>query len=193
MLVNDDDEKIIAEYLNSRDEELFRILLDRYTKPVYNFIRSMVGKTGEAEDITQEVFVKVWKNLKKYKIGQNFKTWLFAIAKNSTIDFLRKRKVLNFADLNSQAHDRIDGDDNFDFAENIPDEAILPDEALQKLQNSDLLNKLLDQLRVEYKTVLVLHYMEEMTFDEISKMLKKPLNTVKSYHRRAILELRKMI
>ena len=89
------DEQLIAEYLSSEKEEVFRALLNKYTKPVYNFIRQMVRNPTEAEDITQEVFIKVWKNLKKYKLGQNFKTWLFIIAKNSTIDFLRKKKVLN--------------------------------------------------------------------------------------------------
>ena len=181
-----DDEQLIVEYLSFKNKEIFRTLLNRYTKPVYNFVRHMISNTDEAEDITQEVFIKVWKNLKKYKLGQNFKTWLFTIAKNSTIDFLRKKKALNFSDLENK-------DDDFSFSETIPDENLLPDEALQKLQNSEFLNKLLDQLSFEYKTILLLHYQEEMTFDEIGKILKKPLNTVKSYHRRAILELRKKI
>ena len=180
------DEQLIAEYLSLKDEEIFRVLLNKYTKSIYNFVRHMAGSANEAEDITQEVFIKVWKNLKKYKLGQNFKTWLFTIAKNSAIDFLRKKKALNFSDLENT-------DDDFSFSETIQDENLLPDEALQKLQNSEFLNKLLEQISFEYKTILLLHYQEEMTFDEIGKILKKPLNTVKSYHRRAILELRKKI
>ena len=180
------DEQLIAEYISSEKGEVFRVLLNKYTKSVYNFIRHMVSNTNEAEDITQEVFIKVWKNIKKYKIGQNFKTWLFAIARNSTIDFLRKKKALNFSDLENP-------DDDSSFSETIPSGDLLPDEAFQKLQNSEFLNKLLDQLPIQYKTILLLHYQEEMTFDEIGKILKKPLNTVKSYHRRAILELRKKI
>jgi len=180
------DEQLIAGYLSSEKEEVFRVLSNKYIKPVHNFIRQMVRNPNEAEDITQEVFIKVWKNLKKFKIGRNFKTWLFTIAKNSAIDFLRKRKVLNFSDLEK-------ADDDYSFSETIPSEDLLPDEALQKLQDSEFLNKLLDQLSVQYKTVLLLHYQEEMTFDQIGKVLNKPLNTVKSYHRRAIWELRKMI
>ena len=154
----------------------------------------MVKNADEAEDITQEVFIKVWKNLKKYKIEKNFKIWLFTIAKNSAVDFLRKRKALNFSDLYNVASERQDEKETgFDFSETIPDDAILPDEALQKLQNSEFLNKLLDQLSLEYKTILLLHYQEEMTFAEIGEILKKPFNTVKSYHRRAIFELRKKI
>jgi len=185
-LAGQNDEELIVEYISSKNEEIFHLLLKKHTKVVYNFIRSMVGNSDDAEDITQEVFIKVWKNIRKYKLGQNFKTWLFSIAKNSTIDFLRKRKALNFSDMENT-------DDDFDFSETIPDRNLLPDEALQKLQNSEFLNKLLEQISTEYKTILLLHYQEEMTFDEIGKILKKPLNTVKSYHRRAILELRKKI
>ena len=188
------DEQLITDYIHLENEEIFQTLLNRHIKQVYNFIRHMVHSENEAEDITQEVFIKVWKNIKKYKLGQNFKTWLFSIAKNSTIDFLRKRKVLNFSDLDPVARERRGGGENsIDFSETIPDESLLPDEALEKLQNVDFLNKLLETLSFEYKTILLLHYQEEMTFEEIGKILKKPLNTVKSYHRRAILELRKKI
>jgi RNA polymerase sigma-70 factor (ECF subfamily) len=184
-LTNKNDEQLISEYLTSEKEEVFRLLLLKYTNQVYSFVRSMIGNT-DAEDITQEVFIKVWRNLKKYKMGQNFKTWLFSIAKNSTIDFLRKKKALNFSDLENPG-------DDYSFSETIESEDLLPDEAFQKLQNSEFLKKLLEQISTEYKTILLLHYQEEMTFDEIGKILKKPLNTVKSSHRRAILELRKKI
>jgi RNA polymerase sigma-70 factor (ECF subfamily) len=79
------------------------------------------------------------------------------------------------------------------FSENIPDENLLPDEALQKLQDSELLNKILDQIPIHYKTIMILHYQEDMTFDEIGKVLGKSLNTVKSQHRRAIILIRKIL
>jgi RNA polymerase sigma-70 factor (ECF subfamily) len=79
------------------------------------------------------------------------------------------------------------------FAENIPAEELLPDEALAKLEDSAFLNAILEKLPSQYQEVLILHYQEEMTFDEIGKVLNKPLNTVKSQHRRAIIELRKLI
>jgi RNA polymerase sigma factor (sigma-70 family) len=77
------------------------------------------------------------------------------------------------------------------FAENIPSEDLLPDLALQKLEDTKFLNKTLEKLRKDYQEVLVLHYQEEMTFEEIGKVLGKSLNTVKSQHRRAIIELKK--
>ena len=76
---------------------------------------------------------------------------------------------------------------------NIPDENLLPDEVLQKLEDAELLNKTLEKLRPDYREVLVLYYQEEMTFEEIGGILSKPTNTVKSQHRRAIIELRELL
>jgi RNA polymerase sigma-70 factor (ECF subfamily) len=151
---------------------------------------------NNAQDIVQETFIKVWKNLPKFDEKKaSFKTWIFIIAKNTATDFLRKsgspsggKKFINFSDLEKETNEEKD----VSFSENIPDENLLPDEILQKLQEADLLNEVLDKLPTYYKTILILHYQEDMTFDEIGKVLEKPLNTIKSQHRRAILLLRKM-
>lgn len=178
------DEEIIELYQGG-SEEIFKDLIEKYTPLIFNFTAHIIGKK-EAPDIVQEVFIKVWKNLKKFDPKKaSFKTWIFTIAKNSAIDFLKKRKNISFSDLENE--------ENPNFSENIPDEELLPDQALQKLQDSDLLNKLLDELPVHYRTILTLHYKEGMTFEEVGKILNKPQNTVKSYHHRAILELRKRL
>lgn len=179
------DEEIINLYREG-SKEVFKGLIDKYTSPLYNFTARLVGP-GNATDLVQETFIKAWKNISHFDSKKaSFKTWLFVIAKNNTTDFLRKKKIINFSALRYNEEDT-------SFAETIPDENLLPDEALQKLQDALLLNKLLDKLPFEYKTVLVLHYQEEMTFAEIGKILAKPLNTVKSYHQRAILKLREML
>ena len=179
------DEEIIALY-KSGNEEVFKDLIEKYSSPIYNFTAHIIGKDN-ATDIVQETFIKVWKNINRFNSSKSsFKTWIFTIAKNTITDFLRKKKHLNFSDIEND-------NDDFSFSESIEDEKILPDEAIQKMQDSEFLNKLLDKLSLQYKTILILHYQEEMTFDEIGKILNKPLNTVKSYHRRAILELRNMI
>ena len=180
----DSDEELVSLYKKG-DSEIFKLLIDRYTQPLFNFI-SHLDKTNAA-DILQEVFIKVWKNIKKFDENKSsFKTWIFTIAKNTSFDFLRKKKIVSFSDLEVE-------EDFEDFSETIKDENLLPNEMLEKMQDIDYLNNILEKLPVQYKTVLVFHYQEEMTFDEISKILNKPLNTVKSYHRRAILELRKML
>ncbi len=195
--IDKSDEEIIALYQNG-EEGAFKGLIDRYTSPLYNFVARLTTKDS-ASDIVQETFIKVWKNLHKFDSSKaSFKTWIFTIAKNTATDFLRKRKSLLFSDLparnalHGNAGGEKDEDNNF-FEENIPDENLLPDEILQKLQDSLLLNKTLEKLPTNYKTVLILHYQEEMTFDDIGKILEKPLNTVKSDHRRALIKLREIL
>lgn len=181
------DEEIILLYKKG-DEEAFKSLINRYISPLYNFTARMTNR-NDASDVVQEIFIKVWKNIEHFNpLKASFKTWIFTIARNTTTDFLRKKKSLLFSDMGK------DGDEDINsFAENIPDDELLPDEALQKLQDGRFLNKILEKLRPGYREVLVLHYQEEMTFEEIGKILDKSLNTVKSSHRRAIIELRKIL
>ena len=185
MISNESDEEIILSYKNGNREALKNII-DRYTSNIYNFTAKTTNK-NDATDITQEVFIKVWKNIKKFdETKASFKTWIFTIAKNSTTDFLRKKKSIVFSDIQKNK-------DEVTFEENIMSEEILPDEALQKLEDAENLNRTLEKLRPEYREVLILHYQEEMTFEEIGKILNKPLNTAKSTHRRAVLELKKLL
>jgi RNA polymerase sigma-70 factor (ECF subfamily) len=184
---SESDEEIILLYKNG-DEEAFKELINRYTAPLYNFTARLSNK-NDASDIVQETFIKVWKNIKRFDSKKaSFKTWIFTVAKNTTTDFLRKKKSLLFTDMEKDNDEDINS-----FAENIPDESLLPDLVLQKLEDKQLLNKTLEKLRLGYREVLILHYQEDMTFEEIGEILNKPLNTVKSQHRRALIELRKLI
>jgi RNA polymerase sigma-70 factor (ECF subfamily) len=184
MHTSETDENLITHYKKG-NKEVFKFLIDRYTSPIYNFSAQIVGKDNAA-DIVQEVFIKIWKKIDKFDQSKSsFKTWIFTIAKNTSIDFLRKKRSFTFSSLENI-------EEKSTFEERIMDEEILPDEVIQKIQDKEFLNKILEVLSVEYRTVLTLHYQEEMTFEEIAEILNKPLNTVKSYHFRAIKKLRKM-
>lgn len=177
------DENLVKEYLEGEENSL-KVLIDRYTPHIYNF-SVRFAPLDNTNDIVQEVFIKVWKNIKSFNIKKaSFKTWIFTIARNTITDYLRKRKMVVFSSLDKEEEN---------FADNIEDDVILPDEALIKLEDKEFLNNLLDKIPVHYKEVLILYYQEEMTFNEIGNLLKKPLNTVKSYHRRALLLLRGMV
>ncbi len=185
--ITETDEEMILAYRNG-DGEAFKRLVHRYVTPLYNFTARFAGK-NDAPDIVQESFVKVWKNMGRFDPNKaHFKTWIFTIAKNTTTDFLRKKKAILFSDVHKE-----DDEDINSFAANIPDEEFLPDTVLQKLEESRSLNATLLKLRPEYREILTLHYQEEMTFEEIGMVLGKSLNTVKSQHRRAIIELRTLI
>lgn len=171
----EEDHILIQQFLNG-DQNSLKVLIDKYTSSIYNFSSRLAG-VSSAPDITQEVFIKVWKNLKNYNSDKSqFKTWLFTIARNTATDFLRKKKPISFSNLNEEEL----------IPENIEDDSILQDEVFQNLEDKEMLIRMLDELREDYKTILTLHYQEDMTFKEIGEVLGKPLNTVKSYHQRAL-------
>lgn len=181
--MNDKDEELISKYIEG-DDDSFRILINRYTSSIYNFVYRFVGGNN-APDITQDVFIKVWRNIRNFDVEKSsFKTWLFSIARNTTIDYLRKKKAINFSDLNSE---------DFIFEENIIDENPLSDEEISKLEEKKIINEYLDKLSEIEKTVILLHYEEDMTFREIGQMLNKSLNTVKSYHYRGLLKMKEFL
>ncbi|MFA6338995.1 MAG: RNA polymerase sigma factor [Candidatus Paceibacterota bacterium] len=181
----ENDEQLIIDYLNG-DNEAFSELVKDYLKPIYNFIFRLTKNTQESEDITQETFLKVWKNIKKYRKGENFKTWIFTIARNTTIDWLRKKKNLTFSDFENK-----DGSNTFE--ENITDPEPLSDELIAIIEDKKLIEDLLKQLSPLYQEILFLHYNEQLTFSDMGKILNKSTDTVKSQHRRALIMLRKII
>lgn len=86
------DQQLIAAYLKG-DEKSLEILIKRYLNPIYGFAYRYVKDQQNAEDITQETFLKVWKNIKKYDKNKSFKAWIYTIAKNTVLDFIKKEKA----------------------------------------------------------------------------------------------------
>ncbi|MFA5129029.1 MAG: sigma-70 family RNA polymerase sigma factor [Patescibacteria group bacterium] len=179
---NNSDEKLIRQYLKG-DKESLEILVKKYLKPVYSFVRYLVGDDISAEDITQEVFVRAWKNLKKFDIKKNFKTWIFSIAKNAAVDYLRKKKAVPFS-----AFDNDDGGNMI--AETLTDPAPLPSETTEQADTAHLLRAAMKNLSENHQTVLYLKYYSCLTFKKISELTGVPLHTAKSRHRRALAALR---
>lgn len=180
------DEQLIKDYLNGEKEAL-EILIGRYLRPIFYFICSFTHSVPEAEDLTQEVFLKVWKNLKRFKKGKSFKPWLFAIAKNTAFDFFRKKKMLTFSELN------FGGEEDELMEENIVDEVSLPSELYERQEIVSQFNEAVQKLSIKYRLVLWLKYREDLTLAEISEILKEPLETVKSRHYRGLLAVRKLL
>lgn len=178
-------EKMISASAEGSDEA-FSELVGFYLKPVFNFVYRMSGNAKDAEDITQEVFIKLWKNLRKYEPGNNFKAWLFSIARNTAIDRLRKRKNINFSEFE-------DGEGENQLFNSVPDAGPWPDELVARAENSKIIDEIVGRLPVIYKEVIVLRYKNQFTFEEIGRITKRPLNTVKSQHQRGLNSLRKLI
>jgi RNA polymerase sigma-70 factor (ECF subfamily) len=182
---NYSDEQLIAHYLKG-DEKALKFLISRYLKPIYRFVYRNVGNTSDAEDITQEVFVKVWRHLGKFDRNKSFKTWIFKIAQNTSIDFLRKKKVTLFSEFD-------DAEGKNAIAETLIDPAPLPEEIFDRNNLNRELTSAIEKLPLKYRIVLFLHYNDHFTFQEIADVTGEPLDTIKSRHRRAIIELRKIL
>ena len=167
--MNRTDEQLVADYLGG-DEKSLETLFRRWLKPIYSFSYRYTNANKDAEDIAQDVFVKTWKNLKKFDRNRKFKTWIFQIAKNTCIDWQRKKKSFPLYS-----------------AENIKDPAPSPAPV------SESLDKILERLSPKYRMVLFLRYNDHFTFREIAESLGEPLNTIKSRHRRALIILKKLL
>jgi len=185
-MVSVTDEQLIVEYLEGAQES-FDLLLERYLKAIYNFIFRMIGDPKEAEDLSQETFLKVWTNLKKFKRNKRFKVWIYQIARHTTIDFIRKKKTIPFSDL-SYSNDE---DNEKNFEDSLKDDGFSPLENMEKLELENTVQSVLNELPPYYKDVIIFHYLEQLTFDEISQITGESLNTLKSRHRRALVVLKK--
>jgi len=178
------DQQLIENYFKG-DEKSLEILIERYLKPVYGFAYRYVNNAQEAEDITQEVFVRAWRNLKKFDKERSFKTWLFSIAKNASIDFFKKKRSVPFAELENEEGESI--------LEKIIDPSPLPIAILEQKGIAETLAKALQELSLKYRMVLFLRYNDHFTFQEIAESLGEPLNTVKSRYRRGLIMLKKLL
>lgn len=177
------DKQLVAKY-RSGDEAALEALIRRYLPVIFNFSRRYAGNSDNASDITQDVFIKVWKNIKKFNTSKKFKTWIFTLAKNTAIDWLRKKKALPFSMLEKEGNNSLD---------NLTDTApSVIDQISQKLSNRQLALAV-ERLPFKYNSVINLRNKRELTFKEISQVLKEPLNTVKSRYRRALLLLKKKL
>jgi len=179
LMLNDQDQQLIKDYFKGDDESL-EFLIKRYLKPIHGFIYRIVGDLAEAEELTQEVFVRVWRHLKKFDQDRSFKTWLYAIAKNAAFDFLRKKKAVPFSAFEDEAGDN-------------PLLDQLADEIVARQDLSALLSSAMKKLSPKSRALLSLYYLEHFTLQEIADSLDESINTIKSRHRRALIALRKIL
>ena len=162
------------------DEQAYAELMERYRKSVYHTMLKMVRNVDDAEDLTIEAFAKAFRNLAKFKKEYTFSTWLFRIATNNCIDFIRKKKLDTLS-----IHSSINNDEDDPIHIDIRDSARNPQEEAIRTQKIELVRKFVTLLPPKYQRLVKLRYFEELSYDEIATEIEAPLGTVKAQLHRA--------
>jgi RNA polymerase sigma factor (sigma-70 family) len=160
------------------DEKAYAELSNKYQKPLYFHIRKMIRETDYVEDLVQDIFMKAFKNLKNYKNDYAFSTWLYRIATNHTIDYLRKKKLHTFS-INT------DSSDEDQAPIQLEDEDSHTDEPMIRRQRKNKVHEAIDQLPEKYRLIILKRHIEEKSYQEISEEMDIPLGTVKAHIFRA--------
>jgi RNA polymerase sigma factor (sigma-70 family) len=168
------DYELVKQAVEQGNQLAFTELMGLYRDTIYFMLVKMTGNVDDAEDLTLEAFGKAFKNLSQYTPDYAFSTWLFKIASNNCIDFMRKKKknVLandNYEDVTESYH-----------VKSMASGSLDPEENLIKSQKIELMRKVVDKLKPRYKKLIQLRYFEEYSYEEICEELDLPLGTVKA-------------
>ncbi|MFB6342829.1 RNA polymerase sigma factor [Saccharicrinis sp. FJH2] len=178
------DQELVKKALGG-NSAAFSSLMDFYYDAIYFTLLKMVNNYSDAEDLTAEVFGKVFKSLDQYSNDYAFSTWLFSIATNHTIDFMRKSKKLI---LSIEDND----DSGMEPTSVIQDDQPGPEENMIRQQEYKKLEKLIEKLKPFWQELIRLRYYNELSYEEIAEKLNLPMGTVKSQLYRAKDSLAKL-
>jgi len=169
------DYKLVQKAMNDGDQKAYAELMSRYKDSIYYMLLKMVNNRDDAEDLTIEAFGKAFKNIKQYTPDYAFSTWLFKIATNNCIDFIRKkRKMLMAIDRG------IENEDGQEITLEVRSDGPGPDDFLMKKQRKDTMKEVVDKLKPRYRKLVELRYYQELSYEEIAVELNLPLGTVKA-------------
>ncbi len=157
------------------DQSAYTELLKRYKDAIFFMLLKMVNNKNDAEDLTIEAFGKAFKNIQQYTPKYAFSTWLFKIATNNCIDFLRRKKEEHVSIDNQSPTDK--KQDTFIALQSKEPN---PEAELIKDQKKELIKKVVDRLKPRYRLLIELRYFKEFSYDEISDELDLPIGTVKA-------------
>jgi RNA polymerase sigma-70 factor (ECF subfamily) len=172
-LVKEDDQILIKKAL-AGDESAYRFLLNRHKEAIYRLIVKIVRNQEEAQDLVQETFMKAFGSLSSYKCQYRFTTWLYKIAANSCIDFLRKRKLVSVS--LDQPLETKDGEVTVELA----DWTYNPEADLTSRQKSLSIDAAIDSLPKKYREVITFRHKQDKSYEEIAQILGVPVGTVKA-------------
>jgi len=169
------DYKLVQLAINTGDQKAYAELMNNYRDSLYFMLLKMTNNPIDADDLTIEAFGKAFKNLHQYTPDYAFSTWLFKIASNNCIYFIRKKKkhVLSIDKT-------FEGEYGSDLSSNIPSQTLDPEESYIKKQKINLMRDVVEKLKPHYRKLIELRYFKEYSYEEIARELDLPLGTVKA-------------
>ena len=181
----------VASLATQGREAAFRELLSRYERPVFSLVYRMVRDRATAEDLAQEAFIRAFNAIDSYNPAYRFSNWIFKIANNHTIDHLRRRK-LNTVSIEGSPHaTSAQEEERTSVVVESPHEN--PAAYVEHRELGSQIERAIGRLRPEYRTVILLRYVEGYAYDEIAEVMEIPLGTVKTYLHRARGELKELL
>ncbi|MBI4811501.1 MAG: sigma-70 family RNA polymerase sigma factor [Ignavibacteriales bacterium] len=161
------------------NQPAYERLMKKYHDQIANLIYRIIHRREQVEDLTQEVFIKAFASLKSFNEEYAFSTWLYKIATNSSIDYIRKKKLSTFS------IDKPIAMEESDSTYELPDSRYEPDKYIIQKQRAIAIQEAINKLPEKYKRVIILRHNEERDYNEIAKILKLPIGTVKAHIFRA--------
>ncbi len=166
---------VIIERAVKGDQGAYAELLDLYRESIYYLVLKMVNSSEFAEDLTIEVFGKAFSNLKQYQPNYAFSTWLYRIATNNCIDFIRKQRIST-----TSIDSAFDDGEGEKMHIQIKDSGLNPEEKAIKKQKVKYLRQVVKKLKPHYSKLIELRYFKELSYEEIADEMEMPLGTVKA-------------
>ena len=169
------DYKLVSQAVNNGDQKAYAELMSRYKDSIYFMLLKMVNNRDDADDLTIEAFGKAFKNLHQYTPDYAFSTWLFKIATNNCIDFIRRKRKMTFS-----IDKGFENDEGQETTLELKSGTLDPEEFMIKKQKAVLMRDIVEKLKPRYKRLVELRYFQERSYEEIANELQLPLGTVKA-------------
>ncbi len=181
------DERQVIQRVLDGDQEAFAGLVTAYEKQVYNLCLRMCGNQEDARDLSQEAFVKAWRGLQFYQFEAAFSTWLYRLTSNVCIDFLRRKKRA------PQTVPPLQNENGEDVEPEVADSLPSPEEQLLHRERQSQIAWAMGQLEPEFRQVLTLRVIQELSYEQIAEITDLKVGTVKSRIARARWKLKKIL
>lgn len=170
------DYKLVRLAIDKGDQKAYAELMGRYRDSIYFMLLKMVNNRDDADDLTIEAFGKAFKRLEQYSPSYAFSTWLFKIASNNCIDFIRKKK----RGITFSIDKTFENEEGGEMSMTIKSNTLNPEEKVIKKQKIQLMREVVEKLKPRYKVLVELRYFQELSYEEIAQELNLPLGTVKA-------------